>query len=285
VEKFFKPCVDAIIERFQRLLSSQTYDLLILTGGFGASPYLKYALEMRLTPQICLVLANWSGSEAVAIGGLIHLVQPPCKVTDHHTVRPWISTKLRTWRNFEKIPSNISVGGYLQNFPCALWPLRKNPQPVASRKFYADSPPSVMRHIFACLRESSDYAARLGLGHQAQGSLADHGTLVGSHPLHSHPMAHGAPNFLDKASAEEGPKQCIPCLKHTQTDPCHPLLVDGTRNITYENNLNCDVCDIWHVGNVSGPEASSEPHIDVPEPPSRLDTTGAADTPDEFAIH
>jgi len=116
VEKFFKPSADVIIDEIQRLLSRQTYDLLILTGGFGASPYLQYSLEMRLIPKIRLAIANSSGSGAVAVGGLIHSVQSPCKITDHGPVRPWALTELRTWRNFGKIPGSTVT--YENNLKC-----------------------------------------------------------------------------------------------------------------------------------------------------------------------
>jgi hypothetical protein len=33
---------------------------IILTGGFGASPYLKYALETRLDPVVRLIVTNSS---------------------------------------------------------------------------------------------------------------------------------------------------------------------------------------------------------------------------------
>jgi hypothetical protein len=78
MEEFFKPSVDAIIRDIQCRLESQAIDVcdvslpfqtrarfehvfrqfIILTGGFGESPYLKHALVTRLDPPVNVVIAN-----------------------------------------------------------------------------------------------------------------------------------------------------------------------------------------------------------------------------------
>jgi hypothetical protein len=76
VQQFFKPSVDAIMRDIQQRRENQIIDVshllcfwclclfnifrqfVILTGGFGESPYLKHALEAMLNSETSLVIAN-----------------------------------------------------------------------------------------------------------------------------------------------------------------------------------------------------------------------------------
>jgi len=91
-EKFFEPSIDAIIRDIQSRLDKEGIEFIILTGGFGESPYLKNSLNTRLDPPTNVIIANSPNSKAVAIGALRLLTDGPGKVTIKRTQRPW-----KTW--------------------------------------------------------------------------------------------------------------------------------------------------------------------------------------------
>jgi len=106
VEQFFMPSVDAIVADIQRRLANQTIEFIILTGGFGESPYLKAALETRLDPRTPIVIANSPNSKAVAMGGVRLFTGGPGSVTITRTKRPWKTWIANIAKVFKRSPRN-----------------------------------------------------------------------------------------------------------------------------------------------------------------------------------
>jgi len=102
VEQFFKPSVDEIIKEIQSRVRNQAIDFIILTGGFGESPYLRYALETRLNPTTRVIVANTPNSKAVAIGALRLLTEGPGRITISRTKRPWKTRVANVAKEFKR---------------------------------------------------------------------------------------------------------------------------------------------------------------------------------------
>jgi len=73
-EDFFRPSVEVVLQDLRSRFKSRDISTLILTGGFGESPYVRGQLEKTLSDTsksaTTIILSNSPNSKAVAIGAL-----------------------------------------------------------------------------------------------------------------------------------------------------------------------------------------------------------------------
>jgi len=89
-ETFFKPFVEQAIETVYGLVERHGIRIIILTGGFSESPYLKSMIENHLGSEgKTVILANHPTSKAVAMGALRLIAGGNGSMTVKRKKRPW----------------------------------------------------------------------------------------------------------------------------------------------------------------------------------------------------